>query len=158
MGDTLTKGAGTPWGPMESGRPDRPNYEQYDTDLSKYMQGPEVEALREAFALQGGDAGRQYMAAQSKMLGSGTTSGSNAGRLANIAALTQKGTNAATLAAAKEQMDAFNRARDARNRLLAQQYGADANAYGQEQQARGSAIGGLLGGGANVLGSYLGGL
>ncbi len=155
MGD----GKGTPWGPMEYGRPDAPQYEtDFATDLGKYMTGPELAAAKEQLAVEGGENQRQYMAGQSKMLGSGTTSGSNAGALANIQALTQKNQNNAALQIGKEQMDAFNKAKMARNQLMSQKYGIDSQNYGQEQAGRGQAVGSLLGAGASMGGSYLGGL
>lgn len=157
MGDALTKGKGTPWGPMESGRPDVPVYEQYDTDTSHFMDSPEARQALAEMATQGGDAQRQYLAGQSKMLGSGTTSGSESGRLANISALAEKNKNAALTSIAGQKMDAFNRAKDAANRLKQGQYASDLGAYGQEQSGRGAAIGGLAGGAAGLLGSYLGG-
>lgn len=158
MGDALTKGKGTPWGPMESGRPDAPVYEQYDTDTSHFMDSPEAREALAEMATQGGDAQRQYLAGQSKMLGSGTTSGSQSGRLANISALAEKNKNSALVNIAGQRMDAFNRARDAANRLKQSKYGADLGAYGQEESGRGQAIGGLLGGLASLGGGYLGGL
>lgn len=152
MGD----GKGMPWGPMESGRPNAPAYEQYDTNIQHFMDSPEIRQAVEDAALQGGNAQRGYMAAQSKLLGSGTSSGSQSGALANIAAQAEKNRNAMTMGLAGQQMDAFNRAKQARNELLARQYGVDLGAYGQEQNARGQAIGALLGGGANAFGQYLG--
>ena len=157
MGDTLTKGTGTPWGPMESGRPSVPQYEQYDTNTAHFMDSPEAKQALAELATQGGDAQRNYLAGASKALGSGTMSGSAGGRLANIAALAEKNKNTALTQIAGQQMDAYNRAKQLRNQLLQGQYGADMNAYGQEQQGRGAAIGGLLGGLANLGGSYLGG-
>ena len=154
MGD----GKGTPWGPMEYGRPDDPNFEtDFATDPSKYMSGPEYEQMKQQLAVEGGENQRQYMAGQSKMLGSGTTSGSNAGALANIQALTQRNEQNAGLQIAKEKMDAFNKAKMARNQLMAQKYGIDSQNYGMEQQGRGQAVGSLLGAGATLGGGYLGG-
>ncbi len=150
-------GKGMPWGPMESGRPDRPAFEQYDTDTSHFMDSPEAKAALAEMATQGGDAQRQYLAGASKALGSGTTSGSMQGRMANIAALAEKNKNAALTDIASKKMDAFNRAKEAANRLKAGQYNADQEAYGQEQAGRGAAVGGLLKGLASLGGGYLGG-
>lgn len=157
MGDAVTKGKGTPWGPMESGRPDVPVYEEYDTDTSHFMDSPEAREALAQMATQGGDAQRNYLAGASKALGSGTMSGSAGGRLANIAALAEKNKNTALTQIAGQKMDAFNRAKEAKNRLKQAQYGADLGAYGDEQQGRGAAMGGLLGGVASLGGSYLGG-
>lgn len=157
MGDALTKGTGTPWGAMESGRPDRPQYEAYDTNTSHFMDSPEARQALADMATQGGDAQRNYLAGASKALGSGTTSGSMQGRMANISALAEKNKNAALTGIAGQQMDAYNRAKEAANRLKQQQYGQDAEAYGQEQQGRGAAIGGLTGGLAKLLGGVYGG-
>lgn len=156
MGDALTTGKGTPWGPMETGRPDVPKYEEYDTNTAHFMDSPEARQALAEMATQGGDAQRNYLAGASKALGSGTTSGSMQGRLANIAALAEKNKNAALTDIASRKMDAFNRAREAKNRLLQGQYGADLGAYGAEEQGRGQAIGGLLGGLTSLGGSYLG--
>lgn len=156
MGDTLTKGTGTPWGPMESGRPATPQYEAYDTDTSHFMDSPEAKQALAEMATQGGDAQRNYLAGASKALGSGTMSGSAGGRLANIAALAEKNKNAALTSIAGQKMDAFNRAREAANRLKQGQYATDLGAYGQEENARGQAIGGLAGGLASLGGAYLG--
>lgn len=153
MGD----GKGTPWGPMESGRPATPQYEAYDTDTSHFMDSPEARQALAEMATQGGDAQRNYLAGASKALGSGTTSGSMQGRLANISALAEKNKNAALTGIAGQKMDAFNRAKEAANRLKQGQYGADMNAYGQEEQGRGQAVGGLLNGILSLGGSYLGG-
>jgi hypothetical protein len=157
MGDALTKGTGTPWGPMESGRPAVPQYEQYDTNTANFMDSPDARQALADLATQGGDAQRNYLAGASKAMGSGTTSGSMQGRMANIAALAEKNKNSALTSIAGQKMDAFNRAKEARNRLLQGQYGADMGAYGAEQQGRGAAMGGLLGGLASLGGSYLGG-
>ncbi len=163
MGDN---GKGMPWGPMEGGRPSAPVYEQYDTDPNHFKgfdYSPMAAQAKNEIALGGGNAARQYLADQSKMLGSGTTSGSGSGQLANIAAQTEKNQAGAANQFALEaynsqqqQMDAYNRAKEARNRLLQGQYGADMGAYGQEEQGRGQAIGGLLGGLASLGGGYLG--
>ncbi len=168
MGDALTKGTGTPWGPMESGRPQTPNYEtDFATDPTQFKGGfdysPLASQLKNDIALQGGNAQRNYLAGTSKLLGSGTTSGSGAGQLANIAAQTEKNQNAANLDIGRmgwedqlRAMDAFNAAKNARNRLKQGQYGTDLGAYGQEEQGRGEAIGGLLGGLGRLGGGYLG--
>ena len=158
MGDALTKGTGTPWGAPEFQKPNAPQYDtNYATNVGDYMKGPQVDQIRQQVALQGGDAARQYGANQSKMLGgNGTTSGSNAGQLANIAAQTEQAGNAGTLAAALQQMDAFNQAKAAKNKILSDQYGQELGAYGQEQQGRGQAIAGLEGGLGSLLGGYLG--
>ena len=163
---SMGNGAGTPWGPMESGRPQTPNYEAYDTnpnDFKGFDYSPMAAAAKNEIALGGGNAQRQYLAGQSKLLGSGTTSGSNSGQLANIAAQTEKNQNNAANQFAQEgyqsqmqQMDAFNRAKQLANSLKAGQYGQDLGAYGQEEQGRGAAIGGLTGGLADILGRYLG--
>lgn len=152
MGD----GKGMPWGPMEFGRPNAPAYEQYDTNVQHFMDSPEIRQAAEDASLQGGNAERGYLAAQSKRLGSGTSSGSQQGALANIAAQSEKNRNALVTSLAEKQMDAFNRARQARNDLLARQYGVDLGAYGNEQNARGGAIGSLLGGLGHLGGAYLG--
>ncbi len=149
-------GQGTPWGPMESGRPNTPQYEAYDTDTSHFMDSPEARQALAEMATQGGDAQRNYLAGASKALGSGTTSGSMSGRIANIAALAEKNKNAALTDIASKKMEAYNRAKEAANRLKQGQYASDLGAYGQEENARGNAIGGLAGGLASLGGSYLG--
>jgi len=156
MGDTLTKGKGTPWGAMESGRPDAPQYEAYDTNTAHFMDTPEARQALAEMATQGGDAQRNYLAGASKALGSGTMSGSAGGRLANIAALAEKNKNAALTGIAGQQMDAFNRARQLRNQQLQSTYGQQLGAYQNEENARGNATGALLGGIASLGGSYLG--
>ena len=156
MGEALTKGTGTPWGPMESGRPNTPQYEAYDTNTAHFMDTPESRQALAELATQGGDAQRNYLAGASKALGSGTSSGSMQGRLANISALAEKNKNAALTGIAGQQMDAFNRAREAANRLKQGQYGQELGAYQNEENARGQAIGGLTGGLLKLGGSYLG--
>lgn len=156
MGNVLTGGQGTPWGPTEFGRPNTPAYESYDTDISHFMNTPQIQQAANDAALQGGNAERGYLAAQSKMLGSGTSSGSQQGALANIAAQNEKNKNALITGLAQTSMDAYNRARQARNDLLSRQYGIDLGAYGNEQNARGEAIGSLLGGLGKLGGTYWG--
>lgn len=157
MGDALTKGKGTPWGAMESGRPDAPVYEQYDTNTANFMDSSEAREALAQLATQGGDAQRNYLAGASKALGSGTTSGSMQGRLANISALAEKNKNSALTGIASDKMNAFNRAKEAANRLKQGQYGIDSNAYGQEQNARGQAVGSLIEAPLKLAGAYFGG-
>jgi hypothetical protein len=136
-------GKGMPWGPMESGRPDTPAYEAQDTNIQHFMDSPQIRQAIEEMATRGGDAQRAYMAGQSKMLGSGTTSGSNSGALANIAALAEKNRNTATTGLAQAQMDAFNRARQAANEFKQRQYATDLGAYNNEEANRGQAVGSI---------------
>ncbi len=158
MGNGVNAPGATPWAPMEMGRPSTPNYEAAETDISKFMQSPQIRQAIEEMSLQGGDAQRSYMAGQSKMLGSGTTSGSNAGAMANIAAMAEKNRNSMTTGLAQAQMDAFNRAKNAANDWRQRQYGIDLGGYQQEQAGRGKAIGDLVGAISSVYGGYLGGL
>ena len=166
MGDALTKGMGTPWGPMESGRPSTPNYDAYATDPGQFAGfdfSPQAAAAKNAIALGGGDAARAYQAQSARMLGNGTTEGASNGRLANIAAQTEKNQNESANQFAlqgyqsqMQQMDAYNRAKQLANSLKEQQYGTDMGAYNQEANQRGQAIGALTGGLAGLAGKYLG--
>lgn len=152
----MGNGKGTPWGPMDTGRPDDFNPETDPNKFQGFDYSPIKAQLMNEIGLQGGDAQRQYLASQSKLLGSGTQQGSQSGRLANLAAMTQK--NQSSLAAdiamkewkdKVELMNAFNRAKQAK-------YQADLGAFNNEQQGRAGFIGSALGAGAQGLGAYLG--
>ena len=160
-------GSGNPWGPMTTGMPETPVYETFESDPSR-VQGFNTSDLKRALdreiALRGGGAQDQYLAGASKAMGGyGTQSSDFARRLSEIASETAAGKNkvAADLAMQEwqsrlNQMEAMNRAREARNRLLQGRYQTDKEAFDREQEQRaqfnqaiaqtvGSVVGGLAG-------------
>lgn len=153
----MAGGQGTPWGPMEYGKP---GDLQLETDPSK-IKGFDYSELKKAaledIASAGGDAQRQYLAGSSKALGSGSSSGSRMGRLAGLAADTQKNQARTAMEFALREwqdkqgmMDSINRARQAK-------YNAENANYQGEQNQRGQAVGNLLNPLALLTGGYLGG-
>lgn len=157
---SLFTGAGTPWGAMQTGRPETPNFEAYDSDLSRWK--PDMSSvIREgerSNALAGGAASRQLQANLSRGL-RGSRTADSARREQDIAARTDFNNRKVvadaemeSLNMAMRQMDAYNRAIQMRNQLKADKYNADAAAFNNEQAQRGQFVNTGLG----VLGTIAG--
>lgn len=171
MGDprqsSLATGAGMPWGPMQTGRPTDPVFEQYEQDLSKYKPDTanQVAEMQRDLALKGGGAMRQYQAQAAKMGGAGTTTADMGRRMGDIAVATdynqRRGAADIEFAAmdmGMKQMDAINRARSMRNQLLADDYNRKSAEFNAEQQSRGGFVKGLLGTVGTIGGGIAGGI
>lgn len=161
----LLTGKGTPWGPMDTGRPDAPAFQALATDPNQFNafdRSGQKASLQRDIGLAGGQAARSFGAQASKMLGSGTRSSNTAGRLADIAAQTEKNKIDASNQIAfqewedkKSLMDAFNRARMAANDASMRKYDIDSDAFGKEQQGRGDFWSGLAQAGGQIAGGLL---
>lgn len=166
---TLFEGKGTPWGAMETGRPDAPNFQSYMSDPNAFK-GVDLSPLKaqrqKEAGLLGNQASRSYQAQAAKMFGpSGTATADVTRRLGDISTQTQYNQQkiAADVAQAEwnskmQEMDAFNQARQRANQLLADKYNADAAAFNAEQQARGNFVSSGLGTLGSIAGAVIGGL
>lgn len=136
MGDVAK---GTPWGPMQSGRPDDYQVATDPNQFGSFDTSPLAARLNNDLALQGGNAQRQALAGASKAYGSGTQSGSTMGKLNNIAANTERnqGDLSAKLAM-QEYMDKEGRM-DAYNKAKQAKFNAENGIFGQENSDRGKA-------------------
>ena len=161
-------GAGTPWGPMDTGAPDKPVYDEYATDANQFkgldMSPAKIAAMRQ-IALSGGRSADQYMAGASKAMGGYGTQTSDMGRrLSEIATQTSADQNkvAADMAlqewqAKMQEMAAFNKAKEARNALRKGQYSDAQAAFDREQAERAAFAQAAASMAGNVIGSAVGG-
>lgn len=164
MGDAITKGKGTPWGPMETGRPDQPVIDTaFMTDPSQIAgrdQTAQRKAMRSRVATGAGRATEQALASlgragvqgsdQSRALAD--IAGGQAGALGDVeATLEREDTDYRT-----QLMNLMNQAKDAKNRYALQKYGMDESAFEKEQQGRGDFYGGIADLASAGLGSYFG--
>lgn len=150
---SLFTGAGLPWGAMDTGRPDIPQFEDLAFDPNKF-QGPDLSPYRQAMArriaARGGEA---TTAARGALTASGFgRSGDTEGAISRIAGETAQGQNELDAALGLEDwrnkmglMDAYNRAISARNEMKQRRYEGDREAFEREQGQRGSFYGNLLG-------------
>lgn len=153
---SLFTGKGTPWGPMETGRPDAPDYITDPNQIQGFDYSPMRQQLAERMAMQGKQAQGQYLAGQSKLMGGvGRSSGAGTG-LANIATDTERGINQMDAELALKDWQDRIQMMNALNALKQSKYNTDAAAYGAEQGARGGFVGDALGALGMGIGSYLG--
>jgi hypothetical protein len=167
---SLATGKGLPWGPMDTGKPDKPKYQ---TDFIEGMGDPRLQALDQNIkkvrlrdnALAGGQAQDQYMGGMTKLMSGAGTQSADAGRnmtdIANSTALSAQRVSAdfamKDLEQRMQQAEFMNKAKERANQLMAQQYGQDMGEFNQEQAGRGQFVNGLAGAAGSLAGAALGG-
>ena len=156
---------GDAWGPMKTGKPNAPAYEtDYASDPTTFR-GADLSALRaegqRQADLKGGAAQTQFMAGASKAMGPGSSSSDMGRRLSEIASQTAYDQQRAVGETALQewqskmaQLEAFNRAKNARNTLANQRYQTDLGAFSSEEEKRAKQQAAM----AQVLGSVIGGI
>lgn len=157
---SLVTGKGLPWGPMDTGNPDAPQFEDFNTDPNKF-QGPDLTPYRQAMARRIAASGGQAATMARGQLGAAGfgRSGDMENAMTRIAGETAQSQNEMDAGLGLQDwqnkmglMDAFNRAVGYKNEMKQRRYETDKQAYGQENEQRGSFYGNLLN-----LGGQLGG-
>ncbi len=153
---SLFTGKGTPWGPMNTGRPSDPNFIMDPSQVQGFDYSPMRQQLGERIGMAGKEAQGQYLAGQSKLMGGvGRSSGAGTG-LANIATDTERNRNMMDAELAMKDWQQRTELMKALNALKGSKYASDLGAYENEQNQRGQFVGDALGALSGGVGSFLG--
>jgi hypothetical protein len=164
--EMLTKGEGTPWGAMESGKPDAPQnlMAGVNQDPNAYS-GFDRSGLKSAMMRNLQKQGmRTQGQARAGLQRAGIQGADTSRALVDLAAQQEEGGNAIEAdIAMKEWQDKVGerdramQAAQAQQNYLMQRYAADQAQYGQENASRGGFWNSLLSAAGAGLGGYLGG-
>jgi hypothetical protein len=154
---SLFTGKGTPWGPMDSGAPDSPNFITDPSQVAGFDYSPMRKQLAERMGMQGQEAAGQYLANQSKLMG-GVARSSGAGTgLAQIATDTERNKGMMDAELAMQDWQQRMAMMNALNALKQSKYQTDMGAFQNEQAGRAGFLGDALGLAATGAGAYFGG-
>lgn len=152
-----TKTGFLPWEAMNTGKPDRPNYITNPNQVQGFDSSKLRQQMGERMGMEGKQAQGQYLAGQSKLMGGvGRSSGAGTG-LANIATETERGKNSMDADLEWRDYQSRKQLMDALNGIKSNEYNGAMGEYQAEQGQRQSALGGMLGVGAQLAGMELGG-
>lgn len=142
---------------METGKAQRPEYQDMITDPYAVQTGPDFDAATKLMganiATSAGAARDQALAGMAR---AGVQGADTTRALSDIAGKQAYNMGLLDINRRQQMMDAINQARAQRNKFAQEQYNIDQQNYAAEQAARAGGISGMLAPGLQLGASYLG--